>query len=351
MGAIVGSPLIDAIFVFENRPGAIDGIKLLLFSLEKYWDQRPAIHINFPHAPTDFEQWLERFPTVELFTGTLEGPQGFNIKPRALMTLLDRGYSRVMWIDSDIVLCGNIDHILSRTTNDTFVVAEEPAIAQNRGGAFKTKAWSMEVGRDLGARVNGGIIICGKTHRPLLESWYSLLTSSEYLAAQSRPWNMRPAHMIGDQEVLEAILGSRQFSPVPVQFMRSGRDIVQLFGPGGFGVFDRLRCCLGPLPPIIHSMGRKPWDYVVTPSPRSGLRNYYDALHCELSPYTVVARKLASGHHEEFPWLERSSLPGAILSLAGAYRPSLIGLPLAAFDVTVRKLKRLLGLDQLKSSA
>ena len=141
-------------------------------------------------------------------------------------------------------------------------------------------------------------------------------------------------HLVGDQEVLTALLGSARFAGVPLHLLRQGVDIAQCSGPAGYSPGARVRRALaGEEPALIHAMGRKPWEAAALP----GARGAYERLHAAQSPYTLAARRYAAELDEPAQWLGRSRSRGpAALSLAEY--------PLAVFDTAVRRARAALGI-------
>jgi hypothetical protein len=150
-------------------------------------------------------------------------------------------------------------------------------------------------------------------------------------------------HLLGDQEVLTALLGSKQYSHIPIHYACRGEDIVQYVGAGGFLPRERLRSTWSGLPPLIHAIGRKPWWFDHTPSMRDGWREVYDALSGELCPYIGVAQRYRDQLDGPTRWLDRRSGPGRVFNGLSAGHPALRGLPLAAVDGGLRWTQYLLG--------
>jgi hypothetical protein len=331
----------NVVCLAEDRVSAFDGLKLLIKSLHLYSPSCPPIHLTCPVATNDFTIWLKDYPQVLLSTLRLEGAYGWNVKPHALLRLLDHGYERVMWIDSDIIATGDIMPLFSRAGGSRLLVAEEADFFGKPVARQLTEMWKLEHGRSLDWTVNSGVVVCSSVHRPLLVAWKRLLESEDYVAAQRTAWTERPVHMFGDQDVLTALLGSRDFSHVDVDVLRAGRDIVQYLLPGSYAMSDRLRNSVRGLPLLIHTQGSKPWQYAKTPSILGSRSKYIDALHCELSPYVAVAKYVAGVERMRFPWIDRHSVLGLLLYCVGFFNPSLVGLPLAALRLLVQKAKRL----------
>jgi hypothetical protein len=217
-------------------------------------------------------------------------------------------------------------------------------MAQNQGSAQRTENWGLPMGRVLPTTVNSGIVRATTAHRPLLAAWDRLLAHPLYLQAQAQAWYTRPPHMLGDQDVLTALLGSAHFSDVPLQLLRRGRDIAQCFGPAGFTVGERLASLAHGAPALIHAMGPKPW----APAKGTGgglaarIGTTYRRMDAELSPYARAAAELQDRLGAPARWTSPSTpLARAMAALAGRHI-ALQGLPLAAIDQIARRLKRMM---------
>ena len=150
--------------------------------------------------------------------------------------------------------------------------------------------------------------------------------------AQAANWAERPVHLAGDQEVLTALLASAPFSDLPLHFLLRGRDIIQFFGTSGYTCRERMGHMLRGMPYFIHSQGFRPW----WPRAASGsVRQHFAALYNELSPYTTEARHYAAVLDNQ-DWLRPTGWWVRLMTMLGAGRPALTGLPLAIIADVVR---------------
>jgi hypothetical protein len=331
--------------VAETRPSAEVPLKLTLLSLAAH-NSDVVIHLCYPAADHRFANWLERVPQVRLTTEPFRGASGWNIKPYALMRLLDEGINEVVWIDSDIIVTGEIRPKFAGIGRDTLVVTEEGLAGMQDPDAWRTRAWRFKVGRTLPFAANTGVLRVSREHLPLLQAWRGLLESSEYRAVQQLPWKQRPKHMFGDQDVLTALLASEAFAQIPVHFLRRGRDIIQYFGPFGYTLGERVRTILCGMPTFIHSQAGKPWAVQTTPS--ADAREWFDQVYLELSPYTLAARPYRHLLDVDTFWMEPRRRLCRALRAGALYYPPLVGLPLAIVADAFRVWKgalRILGLD------
>lgn len=169
--------------------------------------------------------------------------------------------------------------------------------------------------------------------------WQKLLSTPEYISAQAAVSNLRPHHMVGDQDVLAALLGSRTFAHIELRFLRRGRHILQLFGPLGFTLRERLQVAAGELPLIIHAQRTKPWKAGKSASPSL----WYSRLlmiYQDTSAYIIFVEKYLQ-KDVRFEWLAPKTRTGALLRRVGCGSISLSGAPVAAFFDVVYQTHRL----------
>jgi hypothetical protein len=313
--------------IAENRKDCEPGLRLLIASLIRHWPDQP-VHVFYPDPTHEFLAWIESKSSVNLNALTGYGPwEGYNIKPALLTALLDADYDAVTWIDSDIIFTDCAEPLLSRTTLDDVIICEEAMIETH--GSFdevRTRQWGLPVGRSLPFAFNTCVLGVTTRHRELLAEWQKLLHSDAYRAAQRLGHAARPIHMMGDQEVLTALLASERFAAIPLRILCRGRDLIQYLGTVGYTVRERMAHVLGGLPSIVHSQGYKPWWPFTPPATRyDRLLNLYKML----TPYRLIARRYRDDLVEA-KWLEPPTLLSRLLTLAALGHPALIGLPVAA---------------------
>jgi hypothetical protein len=263
---------------------------------------------------------------VALMPGALAAT-GWNVKPQALLSALESGAPEAWWIDTDVIVTENFLSRYAAVPPDHFVVAEEALYGTVERNGERARAWGFEVVRILPFCLNSGVMRATPAHLPLLRYWAEQLQSAHYLQAQRRPPSERPAHLLGDQDVLTACLAG-PFGAVPLSFLRRGKDIIQYFGPAGYTPSERLRNLLAGPPCFIHSMGAsKPWRAA---TPASTVHEQFNALYAELSPYKVAARQYRE-EYEGSPWTSanRETSLGALFLALGLRNAALTGFPLA----------------------
>ncbi|MDP8911928.1 MAG: nucleotide-diphospho-sugar transferase [Actinomycetota bacterium] len=325
---------------YESRPFDLTGVKLLVVSLARHCHDLP-VEFSCPKLDTDFARWLARFPHVHVRERPELERHGWNIKPTLLLELLEAGHDEVLWIDADVIVHRDFRRLLAGLPHDTLVSTEEPDWGQDEGGTHRTVSWGLVPARDMERTVNSAVLRVTAAHRELLRRWRELLETSDYRAAQARPWYERPIHLLGDQEVLTALLASSEFAHVPVRLLRRGRDILQSFSPTTYTLRERLHNGLHGLPPLVHAMRQKPWRYSRMPSLAREPRRYYHLVYLELSPYTHVARAYRDELGEDADWMDIRTVPAKVLQVLAGGSVNLQGVPHVLIGHALRPLRRL----------
>jgi hypothetical protein len=313
------------VVTYEDRSSAIPGIELLARSLQRH---SPEIELHI-YSPLDgLPQRLADVRNATLVQTTDLLGQGWNVKPSVLLRALV-GHERVLWLDTDIIVTSDIQFLIRRFDKDATVVGQEFRGLSGNGGPLRAQAYGLAPARSLPYSVNSGSLIVSREHRSLLQAWSRLLSSRRYQAAQSRPIAERPAAFVGDQDALWALLSSRGFADVNVDFFRVGSDMIQHSGANGYHVIDRLLSLCGNVPAFVHMLGRyKPWTFEEVPSIRRNSTDYLHMICFELSPFFEAAQHYSTelGYPE---WLRRRTTPAKILNFIFCGNIALRGFPLA----------------------
>jgi hypothetical protein len=330
----------------DDRPRAQVGLKLLVLSLAEHC---PGIDVlvSWPSPADPFLDWLAARPGVRVHVDPRHAGMQWNIKPDLLLHCLDLGYEEVVWLDSDVIVSRDFRPLMSHAGLESLIVAEEFhwAVYTFAGSAARTELWGLQPGRPLPWTANTGVMRVTPAHVGLLEAWRTLLDSPPYVAAQQRDWTTRPVHMVGDQDVLTALLGSRRFADTATRLLRRGSDVLYNFGPSGYTPMERIRNLSAPEPPFVHCTGPKPWDAPRPVSPLRDLRAYYTRVGLELSDYSRIARRYRDHLDVDDIAFDMTTLPARLCrKLAGSAVP-LQGLPLAAFHGLGRRLRKLAGFN------
>lgn len=280
------APAIEAV-VYEDRPGQLVGVELLVASAARH---SPSVHLTVvaPGSPAPFRDWVAEQPNADLRELSTRGASGWNVKPALLTAMLEAGVSPVVWLDSDMIVAGDLAPLLTRSPG-ALLTTEDWWYARGQRSTERTEGWGLPVGRTLPRPVNTAVLRVEDRHRDLLDEWERLSADPRYTGAQRRPHAERPLHLLGGQEVLGALLGSRRWADTEVAYLRRGTEIAQCFGAAGFSPGERLRARIGRgVPAIVHAMGTKPWRVDESGRPPAG---------AELSPYVA----LAAGYRDQVP--------------------------------------------------
>jgi hypothetical protein len=318
------------ICIAEDRADFEPSIKLLLMSLMRHCPNF-SIRLFFPPAKEEFVSWTKQYEQVKLNVDPLPTAYSHNVKPQALLHLMDEGYDDIVWIDSDIIVARDISHVFQKLDPDVLVITEEAMCrARYDPDGLRARLWGFNVGRTHPFVLNTGVIRVTKSHVALLSRWRELLESDQYAKIQHLDWRSRPPHMIGDQDVMTALLASEEYANVPLKILERGKDIIQYFGSHGYTIPERLSNVLIRGPTFIHSQGPKPWIHSWQRGAPRGIRENWEMLYLDLSPYTLAARKYRDNLGGDTSWMRSHSIFSSVLRGLGLWYPPLVGLPFAA---------------------
>jgi hypothetical protein len=313
--------------IAEDRHSEETGIRLLLLSLREHCPGKP-IFVFRPDPTTDFRHWLSAFPQVTLIPERPPGAETWNCKPQALLWLMDQGFDEIIWLDSDILLTRSPMNIFNSTTTQEIVLAEEMAVIPRQGSEGRTKGWGLSVGRTFPITMSSCVVKATPYHRPLLERWQELMQRPEYKAAQIVSTEERKFYLNGDQDILNALLGSTEFEKVPVRLLKRGRDLIHSGGYRTFSLRERMVGLVRPIATFLHNPASKPW-IALDPS-RSLISRFwfFRKLSLEVSPYVIYAKRYEKEMGQETSWMNHVSPWGLLLRFMGVGHYALRGLPL-----------------------
>ncbi|ETX12932.1 hypothetical protein OCH239_15240 [Roseivivax halodurans JCM 10272] len=335
------SPPEFTVCIAEDRVSCETGIRLLVASLIRHCGPVP-IQLFAPNATDALRHWVSSHETITLHTERLDGDwRKFGVKPFALLELLKRGHNDLLWIDSDIILRRDVRPLFAGIDSKTVVISEEALNAFHADpDGLRARLWELKVHRTFSFGLNSGVLRVTQQHRALLEAWRDLLRDPAYVAAQDKPWDQRPIHLLGDQEVLNALLCSDHFKDCGVLVLRRGEHIIQYFGNHGYTLAERWRNFRNGDPYFVHAMGAKPW-WSGGATERRGIGERYKSIYAELSPYALVARDYGT-EMDDKAWLRGRTGLSKLLSALGFGRLPLHGLPIALVSDTVRLTKAII---------
>lgn len=307
---------------FEDRPVAMDSLLFMAESLCAA-DRNVTLHLTVPGAPEYLREWASRRPEVTLSTEQPEGVTGWDAKPWVMLQELNQGHPQVLWLDDDIIVTRPISSMLREFPDDDLLFAQEwgPWVIP------VSHLWGMPSARPVGL-FNNCFIRATQAHRPLLERWMQMTHDPRYREAQALPYEKRPVQAQHDGWLLVALLESEEFGQVSYQCIRRDRHITQCAGSSGYKPLHRVLDLYRGLPPLIHGLGRKPWEV-----PREPSRNQRFLLNLamDVSPYVLAARKVSKGVDRSPGWLEPRTRLGATFRTLTGNHPGMAGLPLSCF--------------------
>ena len=240
----------------EDRGIEEFGLRLAVCGIRRHCPS--AEIVVYRSEPTrDFAGWLDERRAV-LVPHRPAGASSWNCKPHALLPLLREGRSQVVWMDSDVLMTRPCDALFGGCDERELGVCEEYRGAPHQGSELRTRGWGLPLGRVFPRTLNTAVLRLTPRHIPLLERWRELLADPRYVPWQTRPLNDRPLHCWGDQDVLNALLGSTEFADLPVRILRTGREIIHCSSLTSFTVLERFRRAFGAAPHFVHGQGASP---------------------------------------------------------------------------------------------
>jgi hypothetical protein len=321
----------NGILLHEERPHGLAGLEIAVRTIAAHTPGVPII-VN---APGLDEQVRGVFGDVQNLSIQTAVPRqsGWSIKAELLLHQLDQGFDSVIWVDSDFLILDGFLRDLHGLSLQTLAIGEETHWGPSQGSAVRTRSWGLEVGRSLKRSLNGGLIRVTSSHRPLLRDWMRLMDHPRYTRAQASGTEGRPAHLISDQEVLTALLGSTRHAQVPLHILRRGIDIAQLNFISGYSAMERLRCAVrGSRPHAIHALGHKPWN--------ADRRNLLADWRNARSSYVACAKSIRRSLRQDTGWMDAHR---RWLDRTGTWTATSVwrhGLLLATLDQIARTTKR-----------
>jgi hypothetical protein len=320
------------IVTYEDRAVGMDCLILMAESLCRA-DPGISLHLTVPDAPAAVLAWAAKWPEVTVSVVRPEGLTGWDVKPWLLLQELGEGRPEVLWIDTDMIVTRPVSRMIAEFPPDALILAQEWDATD---AIPMCEFWGMQVGRKI-PMLNACILRATQAHRPLLERYLEMTFAPKYREAQKIPIELRPVPVIGDTNLMVALLQSREFCHVPFDYLRLGRHIAQCAGSSGYRPQHRIADLFRGLPPIIHGLGRKPWD--PAPAGSRGQRFLFDVA-TDVNPYVLAARRIARDLDFHPEWLEARTTPGALLRGMAAGHPGMAGLPLAVLHALQLRVGR-----------
>ena len=332
--------------IYEDRPKCEVGVRLAILSLSRSI-QHARVVVFTPRSSAQLRDWIATQENVSWQPSPSANSHGWDTKPYCLLKLLEKGAREVVWLDSDLIVTGDLIEHLEQTPVDSLIVAEEPSHLPYQGTGVRTKAWTMPPSRELGFTVNTSFLRVRPLHQRLLEQWASMVEHPEYAEAQKLEMLDRPFHLSSDQDLLGALLGSEEFSSVQVTALRAGTQIVHSGGLLMDRLWHRLRRVFGVKPILFHAIAMKPWDAFEKHGSVQGFKWSVLRLALETSEYVTIAHSYRKKLGVPCPWMDWRTPMGRFLLLFEFLGKAVPGLPLALAAETLR----LFGLKRISRPA
>ncbi len=311
-------------------------LRLALLSLRAQCPDVPLTLFR-PDPSPEFRAWLQGFPQVTLADARLPDATHWNCKPQALLRLLDEGKEEVLWLDSDLAFTRPFTYLFDGLSPDTIVVAEDLRFALPQGTLKRTQGWNFPVGKTYPATVNSCVLRVTPRHRTLLVRWLEMMATPQYQEAQTKWVGERPFYLRSDQDLLNALLGSQEFSDLPVRFLECGRDLIHCSGWGrSYSTRERLRGLFSPIAPILHNPSQKASEALDLSAAANPPTTSAERLFLEISPYLTLARRYEADLAPQTAWLRYRTTLGSLLRALGCGHYALPGLPLI-IPLSIRK--------------
>lgn len=339
MSPVTPSDSAPTFCLVEDRPGAEIGVKLLILSLAEWCPQSRAV-LFLPEPTAGFRRWLKSFPWVELRIERLRGAGSCVVKPSALLQLLEQGHRDVVWLDTDLLALRDPLPLFAGLDPDTVAMAQEIRSAPHQGTECRTRGWNLEVGRTLPFTLSSCILRVTSRHMDLIREWRRLMESDDFTCHLEVPMPVRPIHAMGDQDVLNALLGAREWAVFPLRVLRLGDAVAHCGGAMTYSVRERLGHLFGAKPVFLHSLSSKPWQLLDPDWIFGGTNRRYRELMQEISPYLMTCRRYRDPLDDPCRWMDHRTGLGTVLRWMGLGNRALTGLPLALAAEGVKWMRR-----------
>jgi hypothetical protein len=328
-----GTPL--RVCSYEDRPEAMDSVILMGESLCRV-DPEVSLHLTIPDAPASVTAWAASRSQVVLSTTRPDGVTGWDVKPWLLLQELDAGRHEAIWLDTDIIVTRSISSLIAGFARESLIVTED----WDRPQVIPVcHLWGFPSSRPL-RRVNPCFLRATQAHGPLLARWLEMVRDPAYRQAQALPFERRPMHLLTCDWLLTAALESAEFGHISIERLRLGRHIAQCAGSSGYRPLHRLLDLFRGLPPLVHCIGRKPWQS--SGGLGRGQRFLLD-LATDVSPYVLASRRVAKDLGISPRWLDPRTAMGSLLRSVTACHPAMAGLPLSILHAVHTKIPQMTG--------
>lgn len=324
----------------EDRRGAEVGLELAILSLRAHCPGSRVI-LYRPESVPEFVHWLEAHPEVELRTREIGGSRSWNCKPHALLEVLGEvgGESEVVWLDSDLVVTGDLRALFAGSGPEVLGITQEPLSSGHQGTEVRTRGWGLPVGTPCPHSLNSCVLRVTARHEPLLRRWVELMATPEYAAASGKSVDVLPPHLWSDQDVLAALVGSAEFQWVRLRVLRHGMEVLHTGGALAFSLRERAACFFRPEPVVLHAIGVKPWVLLGRPA-AGGWFGWLRRVLQETSPYVHHVRRYRSQVNFSMAWCDEWTWSGRLINGLALGHWALRSWPLAVVAWLLNSVRR-----------
>jgi hypothetical protein len=319
------------ICLLESRTDDAIGAYLTTESVRRY---EPGFHVHLNCvSPAGASEKLRNDPMVEFDINAPEGVESWNCKPHTMIPLLEKNGGRVTWFDSDLILTGPVSPVFEALSDETIVTGVECTNAPTTQGCTpRAQGWGFPIGREIPQTLNSSVLSCTVKHLPLLRRWKEILSSDTYRTLQRTPLTERPIHAWSDQDVLCALLASKEFSDIPLRTLKLGSEMIHVGHSLSYNGRERLMN-IGHLPPFVHAGAARPWSKHFFAE--GGAQGLLRRVNRDLSPYTALGQQYAESYPQVRQWRAEETFIGKLLRFCTFNNMALSGLPLwtAAFSI------------------
>lgn len=319
--------------VAESRGEAAPGLMIAVLSLCRWTTRETPIEVSLgPELHHLGDRLLDLEPRLEVRHEDGEYSGSWNVKPLHLVRMLGAGADEAVWLDSDMVVTGPLGDLLDRY-HGAFVATDDVWFAKAPDEDPRHAGWGWRRGgRVMTSVANSGLVKAEASHLPLLEDWAAMLADPRYVRAQSSDYEGRAHHLVGDQDVLTALLESDRHEDVDLVQLRRGTEVSQAYRGFGASTAERWHT-RGRLPVVVHAMGPKPW----APTRKAAQR-----LERAVHPYTLAARPYRLALGDLGGWIPgRRTEPPTRPMYVGLVPSAIVALPLATRQVGGRLARHL----------
>ena len=311
---------------YEDRIDAIDGIKLLVMSLDKQVAGSTLLIYTSDEIKEQLLQWRPRdcnHLNIIFHDTSVVTLDGWCVKPSVLRDCLRQYPNGVTWLDSDIIILRDIAHIFDNLSQEDILVASEPGLIN----PLRTTHWGHKHYANVPLPINSSVLRVTDRHLLIINEWEKIIATEEFQTYQKKPFIERPPWAYSDQDVLEGLLCSEMLTAITsasIKQLKTGSDIIHSCT---YGISDRIRNTYKSEAFFAHGQSIKPWH-------QHHIRKHRIIdVRMQLSPYFEEARKYAPllGNPKENAWTEAASSWTRLLRAVSFGNVHLQGLPVEVY--------------------